>query len=87
MIAVQSEKITAQHQERQACIYIRQSTPRQVRENRESQENQYALVTRAQDLGWIPERVHVIDVDEEEELRLVLSHFEVFAARVRDGLA
>jgi len=42
-----TEKITAWHRERRAYVYVRQSTSKQVRENRESQENQYALVTRA----------------------------------------
>ncbi len=59
-----TEKITAWHRERRAYVYVRQSTSKQVRENRESQENQYALVTRAHTLGWIPERVHIIDVDQ-----------------------
>ena len=58
-----ADKITPRHRERQAYIYIRQSTLRQVHQNRESQANQYALVERAIALGWIPERVHVIDAD------------------------
>jgi DNA invertase Pin-like site-specific DNA recombinase len=56
-------KITAQHQEKRAYVYIRQSDPRQVRLNRGSQYNQYALVEHAVSLGWIPQRVHVIDED------------------------
>lgn len=63
MIPIPSEKVTSQHQQRQACIYIRQSTPRQVRENRESQQNQYALVERAVALGWQRDQVQVIDDD------------------------
>ncbi len=59
-----TDKITAWHRERRAYVYVRQSTAKQVRENRESQQNQYALVGRAQLLGWIPERVHVIDADQ-----------------------
>jgi DNA invertase Pin-like site-specific DNA recombinase len=58
-----AEKITPRHRERHAYIYIRQSTLRQVHQNRESQANQYALVERAVALGWIPERIHVIDAD------------------------
>ncbi|GAC1396443.1 MAG: recombinase family protein [Chloroflexota bacterium] len=64
MIPRSAEKITAWHRERRAYVYVRQSTPKQVRENRESQENQYALVAHAHALGWIPERVHVIDADQ-----------------------
>jgi len=37
---------------RRACVYIRQSTPDQVRHNLESQRRQYALVDRARALGW-----------------------------------
>lgn len=42
-------------------MYIRQSTPSQVKNNRESQRLQYALVDRARQLGW--EEVDVVDED------------------------
>ncbi len=58
-----TQKITPSHRERRAYVYIRQSTPKQMRENRAGQENQYALVERAVALGWPRERVHVIDDD------------------------
>jgi len=58
-----TEKILPRHRERSAYVYIRQSSPKQVQENRESLHNQYALAERAQALGWIPERVQVIDAD------------------------
>ncbi len=57
------DKIAAHHRERLAYVYIRQSTPKQVRENRAGQENQYALVERACALGWPLDRVCVIDAD------------------------
>ncbi|HEU5424648.1 MAG TPA: recombinase family protein [Nitrolancea sp.] len=57
------EKVTPRHRERRAYVYIRQSTPKQVRENRAGQENQYALVERALALGWPRERIHIIDDD------------------------
>lgn len=63
MISLTSEKITPRHHERRAYVYIRQSSPKQVRENRAGQENQYALVQRASALGWPPERIHVVDDD------------------------
>ena len=56
-------KITACHLERDAYLYIRQSTPRQVLENTESTQRQYALRDRAVALGWQFERIHVIDCD------------------------
>ena len=54
-------KITADHLARRACVYIRQSTPDQVRHNLESQRRQYSLVDRARALGW--HEVDVIDDD------------------------
>ena len=58
-----SGKIDDHHQQRLAVVYVRQSTPRQVIENRESTRLQYALANRAVDLGWHPDRVLVIDED------------------------
>lgn len=45
-------KINQAHYDRQAYIYIRQSTMNQVYNHRESQRLQYQLVERAQELGW-----------------------------------
>jgi DNA invertase Pin-like site-specific DNA recombinase len=45
-------KVTAEHLQRAAYLYIRQSTLRQVVENTESTERQYALRRRALVLGW-----------------------------------
>jgi DNA invertase Pin-like site-specific DNA recombinase len=56
-------KVAAQHLERDAYLYIRQSTPRQVLENTESTQRQYALRDRAVALGWPLERIHVLDCD------------------------
>jgi DNA invertase Pin-like site-specific DNA recombinase len=56
-------KITNAHLERDAYLYVRQSTPRQVLENTESTLRQYALRERAVALGWPFERVHIIDCD------------------------
>ena len=47
-------KVGPEHLRRRACIYIRQSTSAQVEHNRESTRRQYALVERAQALGWAP---------------------------------
>jgi DNA invertase Pin-like site-specific DNA recombinase len=56
-------KVTASHLKRDAYLYVRQSTLRQVFENTESTQRQYALRQRAVALGWPLERVHVIDSD------------------------
>src|SRR5438067_4897337 len=56
-------EITATHLQRQAYLYVRQSTLRQVLENTESTKRQYALRERAVALGWPLDRVVVIDSD------------------------
>jgi DNA invertase Pin-like site-specific DNA recombinase len=56
-------KVTPQHLEHDAYLYIRQSTPRQVLENTESTQRQYALRDRAVALGWPLEQIHVLDCD------------------------
>jgi DNA invertase Pin-like site-specific DNA recombinase len=61
---LQHSKITPAHLQRQALIYIRQSSTQQVRSNHESQERQYALVQRAAALGWTPEMIDTIDEDQ-----------------------
>ena len=56
-----SNKITADHLARRAYVYIRQSTPDQVKYNLESKRLQYGLADRARTLGW--QDVEVIDED------------------------
>ena len=58
------QKVTAQHLKRNAYLYVRQSTLRQVFENTESTERQYALKQRAVALGWPQDQVIVIDDDQ-----------------------
>jgi DNA invertase Pin-like site-specific DNA recombinase len=57
------EKISSSHLERMAIVYLRQSSPRQVRENFRSTERQYALAEEAARLGWEAERIVVVDGD------------------------
>ena len=57
-------KVTASHRSRDAYLYVRQSTPRQVFEHGESRRRQYALRERAVALGWPTERIVVIDSDQ-----------------------
>jgi len=57
-------KVSPSHLHRDAYLYVRQSTLRQVVENTESTQRQYALRERAIALGWPIERVHVIDCDQ-----------------------
>jgi DNA invertase Pin-like site-specific DNA recombinase len=55
--------VQATHLARTAYLYVRQSTLRQVVENTESTQRQYALRQRAIALGWPAERIVVIDSD------------------------
>jgi DNA invertase Pin-like site-specific DNA recombinase len=58
-----SAKILASHRDKLAVVYIRQSSPQQVLENRESTARQYAFADYAVTLGWPRQRVLVIDDD------------------------
>src|SRR6202163_4571178 len=57
------QKISADHLRRDAFLYGRQSSLRQVFENTESTKRQYSLRERAVALGWPIERIHTIDND------------------------
>ena len=63
MNTFQQEKVSVSHLSRNAYLYVRQSTLRQVIENTESTRRQYALRQRAIALGWPSERIVVIDCD------------------------
>ena len=58
-----SLKVKLSHLNRDALIYVRQSTMAQVRFNQESTQRQYALREKALSLGWPEERIQVIDAD------------------------
>jgi DNA invertase Pin-like site-specific DNA recombinase len=58
-----SATLTAAHLRRAAVVYVRQSSPTQLERNTESTQRQYALVTRAVELGFAREAVVVIDED------------------------
>lgn len=57
-------KIQACHRERSAFVYVRQSTPQQVLDHRESAAIQYNLRHKALDWGWPADRVLVVDEDQ-----------------------
>lgn len=56
-------KILPRHLDRQAAVYVRQSTLQQLEHHRESTSVQYGLVDHACRLGWPRPRVAVIDDD------------------------
>ena len=64
MTTTAHSKIQARHLTRDAYLYIRQSSLRQVLENTESTARQYALKQRAIALGWRHEQVIVVDTDQ-----------------------
>ena len=57
------EKIRAEHRDRAAVVYVRQSSRQQVLEHSDSTRLQYALVERAAALGWARSQIVVIDDD------------------------
>ena len=59
-----NHKVQASHLQREAYLYVRQSSMRQVLENTESTKRQYQLRERALALGWISEQIRVIDCDQ-----------------------
>jgi DNA invertase Pin-like site-specific DNA recombinase len=63
-VRLTSAKIRDLHLDKLAIVYVRQSSPQQVLENRESTARQYALADFARLLGWPTERVVVIDEDQ-----------------------
>jgi len=63
MMGETHSKVQTQHLKRNAYLYVRQSTLRQVLENTESTKRQYNLRERAVALGWHLDQVIVIDSD------------------------
>src|SRR5262249_50563947 len=58
---LRSAKMTPPPLERLAIVYVRQSSPKQVLENREATARQYAFAEQAVALGWPRQRVVIID--------------------------
>lgn len=59
----ESPTIQPEHLQRVAAVYVRQSDPKQVRDNTASTEQQYDLIQRALDLGWRRDQVCFYDAD------------------------
>ncbi len=56
-----TDKIKADHLERRAVLYVRQSSAYQVMHNQESRKLQYAMIERLRQLGW--QDIEVVDED------------------------
>ena len=59
-----STKVRPEHLDRPALIYVRQSSPTQVRDHTASTARQYDLAQYAEQLGWPKQRIQVIDQDQ-----------------------
>ena len=53
-------KVTDEHLRRRAVVYIRQSSPAQILDHKESTERQYHLAERAVEMGWKPDQVDIL---------------------------
>jgi len=63
-VSAEALKVTASHLARNAYLYIRQSTLKQVLHNTESAIRQYDLRGKAIALGWDASQITVIDIDQ-----------------------
>jgi DNA invertase Pin-like site-specific DNA recombinase len=64
LLAARAAKVHDHHLDRKAIVYIRQSSPQQVAEHKESTARQDALADVAVALGWPRDRVEIIDADQ-----------------------
>src|SRR5258708_35268453 len=55
--------IKPQHLERIAYVYLRQSSPGQVRRNHEGRQRQQAMAERVAGLGWGASKIVLLDGD------------------------
>src|ERR1700681_122520 len=82
-------KVQPHHLERDAYLYIRQSSMRQVIENVESTKRQYALRSRAIARGWREDEIVAVDCDQGESRASAASPegFHHLVAQVSTGRA
>ena len=64
MLETAAHKVKPHHLAREACLYVRQSSLKQVETNTESTHRQYGLRRNAIALGWREDRIRVIDDDQ-----------------------
>jgi DNA invertase Pin-like site-specific DNA recombinase len=69
LLALRSAKVCDHHLQRKAIIYVRQSSPQQILEHKESAARQYALADVAVALGWSRDRVEIVDADQGRSAR------------------
>lgn len=64
MLETAAHKVKPRHLAREACLYVRQSSLKQVAFHTESARRQYDLRRAAIALGWSEDRIRVIDDDQ-----------------------
>ena len=64
MLETAAHKVKPRHLAREACLYVRQSSLKQVAFHTESAHRQYDLRRAAIALGWSEDRIRVIDDDQ-----------------------
>ena len=62
-VLLPSTKVSQQHLNKLALVYVRQSSQKQVEQNIESTQLQYRLADRAEAYGWPQSRIDIIDDD------------------------
>jgi DNA invertase Pin-like site-specific DNA recombinase len=60
-MAMIDPKIRPEHLQRRAFVYIRQSSPQQLRDHAEGRRRQFQMADWAEQIGWPKERIVVID--------------------------
>ena len=60
-MAMIDPKIRPEHLQRRAFVYIRQSSPQQLRDHAEGRRRQFQMADWAERIGWPKERIVVID--------------------------
>lgn len=64
LLAAAAAKVRDHHRDRKAIVYVRQSSPQQAAEHKESTARQYALGDVAVAFGWPRDRVAIVDCDQ-----------------------
>src|ERR1043166_2803286 len=78
-----SPKIKPEHLARKAIVYLRQSSEKQVRQNKESQRLQYDVAERMRFLGW--KQVEIVDGDLGSSAAMASARREGFRRVLRSG--
>src|SRR5579864_1952723 len=76
-------KIKPEHLARKAIVYLRQSSEKQVRQNKESQRLQYDVAERMRNLGW--KAVEIIGTDLGSSAGIASARREGFERVLRFG--